>query len=87
MQDVAQDEVLRIEMLDLRIAPFDWSFARERRGSFYGVVADALEQRKAKLDFRVLQGAAHSRLRDVDHAGGRAHAAGEHHRVEHFNVS
>lgn len=31
MQDVLQGEVLRIETLDLHVAPFDWRFARERR--------------------------------------------------------
>jgi hypothetical protein len=31
MQDVSQGAVLRIETLDLRLAPFDWRFARERR--------------------------------------------------------
>lgn len=31
MQDVSQGEVLRIETLDLHVAPFDWRFARERR--------------------------------------------------------
>ncbi len=31
MNDVLQGEVLRIETLDLHVAPFDWAFVRERR--------------------------------------------------------
>lgn len=31
MPSVGQGQVLRIETLDLRVAPFDWVFARERR--------------------------------------------------------
>lgn len=32
MASAGQGEVLRIETLDLRVSPFDWAFARERRG-------------------------------------------------------
>ncbi|MDT4845678.1 hypothetical protein FQZ97_796720 [compost metagenome] len=47
----------------------------------------ALEELEAELQLGVLQRAADGRLRDVDHAGRRTHAAGEHDGVENFDVS
>ena len=49
--------------------------------------ACALEQRKAQLQLRVLQGAADGRLGDVDQPCGSADAAGLHDGIEDLDVA
>lgn len=76
-----------LHLVELRKQPLDVRIQRERLGGRCEPALGALEQRKAQLQFGMLQGAAHRRLRDVDEPRRRAHAAREHDRVENFDVA
>lgn len=54
-----QGEVLRIETLDLHVAPFDWAFARERRGEIDAHFETARRDKPGLWNGRVLLMHAH----------------------------
>jgi hypothetical protein len=76
-----------LHFIELGKQPFNVRVQRERFGSRRQPALAALEKGKTQLQLGMLQDAADSRLGDIDQAGRPADAAGEHDRVENFDVA
>ncbi|GKT20600.1 hypothetical protein AVHM3334_01655 [Acidovorax sp. SUPP3334] len=76
-----------LHIVELVEQAFDVRVERLRLARGHEAALHAVEKRKAQLQLGMRQDAADRRLGDVDEPRGGTHAAGEHHRIEDFDVA